>query len=89
MKIKQRRTFLYISNIVISVICLASMLGYFLMPVFRAEFAVSLTPELAAGAQKIAVMDEGKMVAFGSHKELISQPGIYSQFWKQQMNSAQ
>ncbi len=55
----------------------------------RTIIIVSHRLSMVAGAQKIAVMDEGKMVAFGSHKELISQPGIYSQFWKQQMNSAQ
>ena len=47
MDIKKRRRFLFISNIVISVICIASILGYFLMPVFRAEFTAELTPEAA------------------------------------------
>ena len=55
----------------------------------RTIIIVSHRLSMVAGAQKIVVMDEGKMVAFGSHKELIAKPGIYSQFWNQQMNSAQ
>ena len=67
MKIKQRRTFIYISNIVISVICLASMLGYFLMPVFRAEFSVAVTPELAEqAAEAITVTGDSLTVNTGT-----------------------
>ena len=55
----------------------------------RTIIIVSHRLSMVAGAQKIVVLDEGKMVAFGSHKELISKPGIYNQFWNQQMNSAQ
>lgn len=33
---------------------------------------------------KIAVLDNGEIVQYGNHKELISKEGLYSQMWKMQ-----
>ena len=38
------------------------MLGYFLMPVFRAEFAVSLTPKLAEQIADSIQIEDGETV---------------------------
>ena len=51
----------------------------------RTLIIVSHRLSMLAGAQRILVIDQGEKVAFGTHSELLAQPGIYSQFWKQQM----
>jgi ATP-binding cassette subfamily B protein len=51
----------------------------------RTLIIVSHRLSMLAGAQRILVIDKGEKVAFGTHQELLAQPGIYSQFWKQQM----
>lgn len=37
----------------------------------------------AAGADRIFVMDQGKIVQSGSHEVLITQPGLYQSLWEQ------
>ena len=54
----------------------------------RTLIVVSHRLSMLAGANRILVMDNGEKVAFGTHQELLAQPGIYSQFWKQQMGGA-
>ncbi|MBR4220155.1 MAG: peptidase domain-containing ABC transporter, partial [Victivallales bacterium] len=51
----------------------------------RTVIIVSHRLSMVAGAQKIMVLDNGEMVGFGTHQELLAKDGIYSQFWKQQM----
>ena len=53
----------------------------------RTVIIVSHRLSMVAGAQKIMVLDNGEMVGFGTHQELLAKEGIYSQFWKQQMGS--
>ncbi len=53
----------------------------------RTVIIVSHRLSMVAGAQKIMVLDNGEMVGFGTHQELLAKDGIYSQFWKQQMGS--
>lgn len=51
----------------------------------RTIIIVSHRLSMVAGVQKIIVLDGGVLQAAGSHAELVAQPGIYSQFWHQQM----
>ncbi|MEY2976629.1 MAG: putative multidrug resistance transporter ATP-binding/permease protein YheI, partial [Cyanobacteriota bacterium] len=37
-----------------------------------------------ASADRILVMDQGRIVQMGSHEDLINQPGLYQQLWEQQ-----
>ena len=53
----------------------------------RTLIIVSHRLSMLAGAGRILVIDKGEKVAFGTHAELLAQPGIYSQFWKQQMGA--
>ena len=53
----------------------------------RTVIIVSHRLSMVAGAQKIMVLDNGEMVGFGTHQELLAKDGIYSQFWKQQMGT--
>ncbi|NLG12673.1 MAG: peptidase domain-containing ABC transporter [Lentisphaerae bacterium] len=51
----------------------------------RTVIVVSHRLSMVVGAQRILVLDEGQRVAFGTHNELVNTPGIYRQFWQQQM----
>ncbi len=44
---------------------------------------IFITHQMAAAANcdRILVMDEGSIVQSGSHRELVSQPGLYQQLW--------
>jgi ATP-binding cassette subfamily B protein len=42
----------------------------------------------AAIADQILVMDHGKIVQAGTHRDLSQQPGLYQQLWNQQMLKA-
>ena len=52
----------------------------------RTVLIVSHRLSMVSNADKIIVINNGEMVAQGSHKELVAQPGIYREFWNQQMN---
>ncbi|MFZ9737300.1 MAG: ABC transporter ATP-binding protein [Prochlorotrichaceae cyanobacterium] len=41
-----------------------------------------------ASADRILVMDQGRIVQMGSHDDLINQPGLYQQLWEQQQLAA-
>ncbi|MCQ2396881.1 MAG: peptidase domain-containing ABC transporter [Lentisphaeria bacterium] len=51
----------------------------------RTVIIVSHRLSMVAGAQKIIVLDKGLMVDVGTHSQLVERPGIYQQFWQQQM----
>jgi subfamily B ATP-binding cassette protein MsbA len=39
-------------------------------------------------ADKIVVMDEGKIVEIGTHRQLVQKDGVYNKFWKLQTKVA-
>ena len=51
----------------------------------RTLIIVSHRLSIIHGADKILVMDKGVKTAFAPHQELVAQPGIYKEFWQQQM----
>ena len=51
----------------------------------RTVLIVSHRLSIVSHADKIVVLDKGEITGFGTHKELISKPGIYREFWNQQM----
>ena len=53
----------------------------------RTVLIVSHRLSMVSNADNIIVLDNGEMMAQGTHKTLISQPGIYREFWNQQMNT--
>ena len=52
----------------------------------RTVIIVSHRLSIVSRADKIVVIDGGRISASGPHEELIEQPGIYREFWNQQMN---
>jgi len=52
----------------------------------RGRSIVMITHRLSSltGADAILVMDRGRIVAYGSHRELLSRPGLYQDLWRQQ-----
>ncbi len=51
----------------------------------RTVLIVSHRLSIVSHADKIVVLDKGELSASGTHAELLSQPGIYREFWNQQM----
>ena len=49
-------------------------------------FAVSHRLSIISHADIIMVIDNGEVHSIGRHKDLIHQPGIYQEFWNQQMS---
>jgi len=51
----------------------------------RTVLIVSHRLSIVSHADKIVVIDNGVISGIGTHKELLAQPGIYKEFWNQQM----
>ncbi len=51
----------------------------------RTVLIISHRLSIVSNADSILVVDAGEKVDFGSHRELLSRPGIYQEFWNQQM----
>ena len=52
----------------------------------RTVLIVSHRLSIISHADRIVVIDNGEISAAGTHRELVEQPGIYREFWKQQMS---
>ena len=52
----------------------------------RTVIIVSHRLSIVCRADKIVVLDDGKITATGTHDELMARPGTYREFWNQQMN---
>ena len=52
----------------------------------RTVIIVSHRLSIISHADLIVVLDNGEKFAMGKHKELMQQPGIYQEFWNQQMS---
>ncbi len=53
----------------------------------RTVLIVSHRLSIVAHADKILVINEGELADSGTHAELAARPGIYQDFWNQQMNA--
>ena len=51
----------------------------------RTVLIISHRLSIVSGAHKILVIDKGELTDFASHHELLAKPGIYKEFWRQQM----
>ncbi len=51
----------------------------------RTVLIVSHRLSIVSHADRIVVIDKGELSALGTHAELLAQPGIYREFWNQQM----
>ena len=51
----------------------------------RTVLIISHRLSIVSRADKIIVLDNGELVASGNHDQLMTQPGIYQEFWRQQM----
>ena len=54
MEKRSARKFIVISNIVVSVLCAASVLAFFIMPLWRVDFSLTFTPKLAEAVKSAA-----------------------------------
>ncbi|MBP5300608.1 MAG: peptidase domain-containing ABC transporter [Victivallales bacterium] len=50
----------------------------------RTVLIVSHRLSMVAGADRILVMEDGRLADSGTHRELLSREGVYRQFWMQQ-----
>ena len=51
----------------------------------RTVLIISHRLSIVSNSDNILVIDAGEKVDFGTHRELLSRPGIYQEFWNQQM----
>jgi len=51
----------------------------------RTVLVISHRLSIISGATRTIVLDKGQLTDFGAHRELLSRPGIYKDFWYQQM----
>ena len=51
----------------------------------RTVLIISHRLSIVSRADNIIVLDAGELVASGNHDQLMAQPGIYQEFWRQQM----
>ena len=51
----------------------------------RTVLIISHRLSIVSRADNIIVLDNGELVASGNHDQLMAQPGIYQEFWRQQM----
>ncbi len=51
----------------------------------RTVIIVSHRLSIVSGADQILTLENGEMTSLGKHKELLAQPGVYRNFWRQQM----
>ena len=51
----------------------------------RTVLIISHRLSIVSRADNIIVLDAGELVASGNHDQLMGQPGIYQEFWRQQM----
>ena len=51
----------------------------------RTVLIISHRLSIVSRADNIIVLDSGELVASGNHDQLMEQPGIYQEFWRQQM----
>lgn len=55
----------------------------------RTVLIISHRLSIVSSADKILVLKDGERDSFGSHAELLAQPGIYRDFWNSQMNTGE
>ncbi|MPN54934.1 putative multidrug export ATP-binding/permease protein [bioreactor metagenome] len=53
----------------------------------RTVLIISHRLSIVSGSDQIVVIDSGSITALGTHRELLSQPGTYQEFWRQQMRN--
>lgn len=58
MNVKKRRNFLFISNIVISVLAAAAIAGCFLLPIWKVEFSASFTDEVGEALKSVVCVQD-------------------------------
>ena len=51
----------------------------------RTVLIISHRLSIVSGADMTIVLDKGELSDFAPHKELLSRPGVYKDFWYQQM----
>ena len=51
----------------------------------RTVLIISHRLSIVSGADKTIVLDKGELADFAPHRELLSRPGVYKDFWSQQM----
>ncbi len=51
----------------------------------RTVLIISHRLSIVSGADKTIVLNKGELADFAPHKELLSRPGVYKDFWHQQM----
>ena len=53
----------------------------------RTVLIISHRLSIVSGSDQIIVIDAGEISSQGTHRELLSQPGTYQEFWNQQMRN--